>query len=241
MMRRFGLWLTIMLIFVGAIQAQDDTLSFETVELSASDDLTLIADYYTPDDMTDSAPAVILLHMLNSNRQAYEPLIPSLVDAGYVVLNVDMRGHGDTGGSNDWDLAIEDTQLWFNWLREQEIVDDSQIAIIGASIGSNVALIACDNDSDCVTAIALSPGIDYRGVQPADSIANGLNTLLIASHSDGQSASAIRQFFADATGYVSTRMYLGSAHGTRLFRNELDSVSGAILDWLDEQFSAVAM
>ncbi|MGB7341566.1 MAG: alpha/beta fold hydrolase [Phototrophicaceae bacterium] len=235
-MRRLALILIMMLLLVFVATAQEDVPVFETVELDAADDLTLVADYYLPPVMvTDDAPAVILLHMLGGRRGDYDPLIPALLDAGFVVLNVDLRGHGATGGAQDWDLALDDTQLWFDWLGEQEIV--SQVGIIGASIGSNVALLACDNDTDCVTTVALSPGIDYRGVMPADALINGLNALLIASHNDRASATAVRSFFSEATGYVSTRLYLGNAHGTRLFANQLESVSDAIVAWLDEQFT----
>jgi len=228
----------LLFIFVMPVFAQDDP-AFETVEIAASDELALIGDYYLPENVDGEAPAVLLLHMLGSERSAYDPLIPYLLDAGYVILNVDMRGHGATGGSRDWDLAIDDAQLWFDWLREQETVDDARVAVIGASIGSNVALIACGNDEACVTAVALSPGEDYRGVMPGDAVANGLNAFLIAAHGDRASAEAIQAFFSDATGYVNARLYPGSAHGTRLFNDSLDSVAGAIIDWLDEQFDAV--
>lgn len=235
-MRHFLAILFVFLLIFPAF-AQDD--NFETVEIAASDGLALIADYYLPENAEGEAPAVILLHMLRGQHSDYEPLIPALLDAGYIVLNVDIRGHGATGGSDDWDLAIEDTQVWFDWLREQSAVDASRVAIIGASIGSNVALIACDNDADCVTAVALSPGEDYRGVMPGDAVANGVTAFLIAAHGDSGSASSIRAFFSDATAYVNARLYPGNAHGTRLFDNELDSVSGAIINWLDEQFAAV--
>ena len=121
--------------------AQDD-LNFETVSVSASDDLMLVGDLYTPETLSEAGnPTVILFHMLGGQRSAYDPLIPDLIESGYVVLNADMRGHGATGGSQTWDLTIEDVQVWLDWLREQDAVSDSQIAIIGGSIGSNVALI----------------------------------------------------------------------------------------------------
>ena len=218
--------------------AQDD-LQFETVDLIADDGTMLIGDYHVPvgaDDM--ELPAVLLMHMFNSNRSAYDPIIQTLVESGYVVLNVDLRGHGDSGGSRDWDLAIDDVQLWIYWLREQEAVQDLSVSIVGASVGSNLAIIGCANDADCVTAIALSPGIDYFGLRPEASVINGLSersVLLVASHDDRTSANAIRQMFRNATGDVVARMYMGGAHGTQLFDNELTSVTNLILNWLDEQ------
>jgi len=209
------------------------------VSIEASDGLTLVGDFIVPDGLEGDAPAVLLLHMLGSNRSAYEPLLPYLADAGFIVLNVDMRGHGATGGAKDWNLTEDDTQLWLDWLREQDGVDGARVAIIGASIGSNMALIACANDEACVTAVALSPGTDYRGVMPGDAVKSGISALLIASHGDSYAADSIREFFATGTGYLAARMYEGSAHGTNLFQNSLDSVGNAIISWLDEQFADV--
>lgn len=237
-MRKY-LLLLLIAVLVFPVIAQGEALSFETIEVPATDERMLIGDFYVPDELDAPAPALLLMHMYRGRRSDYTPLIPALLDAGYIVLTVDLRGHGATGGSIDWDLAIEDTQLWLDWLREQEAVDGSRLATIGGSIGSNLALVGCANDEECVTAVALSPGEDYFGVMPSDSLVEGLNALLIAAHEDRESADSIRTFFNDATGYVSARMYLGDAHGTRLFNNQLESVSNAIITWLDEQFSAV--
>jgi len=235
--------LLFMVLFLFTIpNAAQDIPTPETVTISASDDLELVGDFYTPAEVEDDAPAVLLLHMLRSRRSAYEPLIPYLLDAGYSVLNVDMRGHGETGGGQDWELAEEDVQRWLNWLRQQEGVADDQIAIIGASVGSNLALVGCANDEACVTAIALSPGLDYRGIEPESAVTEGLadrSALLIASHQDTFSADSVIVMFGDSTGNIAARLYDGRAHGTALFDNELDSISNTIVSWLDEQFAAV--
>lgn len=210
----------------------------ETIHVDASDGLVLVGDVYHPESSPESgSPALLLLHMLGSNRQAYDPLIPDLVDNGYVVLNVDMRGHGDTGGARNWDLTLEDTQLWLDWLRSVDRVDPAKVAIIGGSIGSNVALMACAADADCVTAIALSPGLDYDGVQPETAVTDGLSdrsALLIASHGDRYSADSVGQMFVGAKGTIAARLYAGNSHGTNLFRTDYASIRTVILAWLDE-------
>ena len=162
-----------------------------------------------------------MLHMLNSNRAAYEPLIPNLHAAGYSLLNIDMRGHGDSGGAQVWDATIADIQSWVGWLEEGGHLGEAGLAVLGASIGSNVALISCAETEACRGAIALSPGLDYRGVQPADALVEGLadrSALLVAAHGDGYSADSVRQLFLNAAGDVTARLYPGRAHGTRLFR-----------------------
>lgn len=207
----------------------------QTITLERAD-AALIADFYPAAD----APVIMLLHMLNSNRSAYAPLIPDLREAGYGVLNIDMRGHGESGGTRDWDLAINDVALgWVGWLAENNHVNESGLAIIGGSIGANVALISCAHVEDCRGAIALSPGLDYRGVKPESALVDGLAdraALLVASQNDASSSTAIRQMFLKAKSDVSARIYRGRAHGTRLFDSEYESVSRLMLGWLDELF-----
>ena len=52
--------------------AQNDP-QFETITLERPHSATLIADFHPA---ADSAPVILLLHMLNSNRSAYDPLVP---------------------------------------------------------------------------------------------------------------------------------------------------------------------
>ena len=171
---------------------------------------------------------LILLHMLNSRRSAWDPLIPDLQAAGYAILNVDMRGHGDSDGAQDWDAIIADMAAWVDWLAENEHSSEAGLAFIGGSIGANVALISCAESDACRGAVALSPGLDYRGVKPEPALVDGLAermALLVASQADASSSTAIRQMFLNAKGDVSARIYPGRAHGTRLFDSRYQSVS----------------
>jgi len=239
-------WFKVLLIwcvvaFISLNVVAQDELIFETVSVTASDDLNLIGDLYVPDDVADTGnPTVLLFHMLGGSRGEFNRLLPDLLDAGYVILNADLRGHGETGGDQVWDLTITDVQVWLDWLREQDAVDGSRIVIIGGSIGSNVALMGCAIDADCVGTIALSPGLDYRGVQPETAVLEGLlerAVLLVASHSDGYSAETVEQWFMNTRGDVSARIYQGGGHGTNLFRSKYESVSHLILSWLAEHLA----
>lgn len=201
-------------------------------------DANLTADFHPAQG---DAPVILLLHMLNSNRAAWQPLIPDLLGAGYALLNIDMRGHGDSSGAQDWDEIINDVAGWVGWLGENEHIGESDLAIIGGSIGANVALISCAQLEQCRGAIALSPGLDYRGVKPEAALVDGLAdrmALLVAAQADRASATAIRQMFLNAKGDVSARMFRGRAHGTRLFDSAYDSVSRLILGWLADLFAS---
>lgn len=231
--------------FVPALAQDVPAAKPEEATVTAADGLVLEGDLYRPATIPEEgAPALLLMHQYRSSRRGYTAAIPEFVAAGYVVLVIDLRGHGATGGSTDWDAARTDTQAWLTWLREQEGVRDNAIAIIGASIGANMALIGCADDPQCVTAIALSPGLDYFGVQPLAAVVEGLadrSALLIAGHRDDPSDDAIRTMFAEAKGKVAAEMFAGGTHGTGYFATKRDreATMGLILAWLDQEFAVI--
>ncbi|MCY4539067.1 MAG: alpha/beta fold hydrolase [Chloroflexi bacterium] len=225
-------------LFLSFIITAQDLPTSETITRQSADDIALVADFYAA---PEGAPVIVALHMLNSARAAYAPIIPDLQGAGYALLNVDMRGHGQSGGSRDWEAAIADVADWISWLDGEGHLGDGGLAIMGASIGANVAIISCADSAVCVGAIGLSPGLDYRGVTPEAALVDGLadrSALLVAAVADSSSATAIRQMFHNAKGDVTARMYRGRAHGTRLFDSDYDSLSGLITFWLKEQFQS---
>lgn len=236
----FAVVLVLIAPLMPATFAQDGSpeTSAEAVTIEASDGLQLQGDFYLPES-EEPVPGVILMHMLGSLRSAWRPLIPVLVDEyNFAVLNIDLRGHGETGGERDWTLAETDVQTAIDWLREQEGVDPGRISLVGASIGSNLAIRGWANDAEIATVVALSPGLDYRGVTTEDAVANNPERpiMLVASRDDIFSADSVNQLYAVTEGYTQLRMYAGSRHGTNLFNDEdiRDYLTTAIAAWLAE-------
>ncbi len=208
----------------------------EVVELAASDGATLAGDYYPAEG--EARPAVLLLHQNSSSRAAWAPLVSPLLAAGYDVLAVDLRGFGDSGRTTNWALAQEDVTGWLDWLRGQEGVRPEAVSIVGASIGSNLALIGCADDEACVTAVALSPGLNYFNVMPETAVTEGLrerSALLIAAQADRESSTAVKQMATNARGEIGLQLFTGSTHGTSMLSSPKlrDRVIELIVDWLD--------
>lgn len=244
------------------IQAQSDTPPKpQSVQVKASDGLTLRGDFYAllPDAVPKSgAPAVLLLHDLNGNRADNVPLVKPLLQEGYHVLAVDLRGFGETGGKPDWETAVSDAQLWLNWLKQQPGVHPRELTIIGEGIGANLALIVCGGDPSCATSVALSPGlvdcdkrdcqtdiatlgkpaVDYFVTASKAALTNGLprhSMLLVASQMDSNAKSSINQIVALAQTEVGVRLLPKEARGKDFLYGALGTrVITLIAAWLNE-------
>lgn len=205
------------------------------IEIEAEDGLSLVGTFYAPDGQSSPAPGVILLHMLWSDRSTWENFAMQLHEAGYAVLAMDFRGHGETGGDVDWDKAVADVQSTWDYLEEIQAVDNERRAIVGASIGANVALSAAALEPTVRTVILLSPGGDYAGVKTHDPmIAYGERSVLIAaSEQDSYAADSSLRLEGLAAGKAELIMYPGSGHGTIMLEREPD-LPDLIISWLDD-------
>ncbi len=181
----------------------------------------------------DPRPGVLLLHMLGSNRFSWEPLIDTLVARGYVTLAIDLRGHGDTGGDADWELARADVAAALDYLKSHDGVDATRLAVVGASIGANLALVLAAERPDVGAVVALSPGLDYRGVktEPAAEGLSGRAVWLVASTGDGYAADSVATLGGEIADAVVTVMP-GKAHGTAMLAADA-GMEGRIAEFLD--------
>ena len=214
---------------------KESTTDAKIVEIQADDGLSLVGTFYEPDDENSPVPGVILLHMLWGDRSAWENFANQLSDAGYAVLAMDFRGHGETGGEVDWDKAVQDVEKILVYLKEMESVDKQRMVIIGASIGANVALTAAAFEPDVSTVVLLSPGGNYAGIKTRDPmLAYGERPVLIAaSDEDTYAAESSVRLEELAAGEAELIMYEGSGHGTVMLDREPD-LPELIIAWLDD-------
>ena len=104
------------------------------------------------------APAVLAMHGWGSNASSLWPVVQPLVDAGMDVLLLDARCHGDSDGESFTSLPrfAEDIGAGLAWLRAQEGVDATRLALVGHSVGAAAALLAAARQPEsngCVRAI----------------------------------------------------------------------------------------
>jgi dienelactone hydrolase len=205
-------------------------------EIEAADGLQLIGTFYAPVDFEPPWPGVILLHMLWSDRTAWDEYALQLAGSGYAVFALDMRGHGETGGEIDWDLAALDLQQVWDNLAERPDIDPARMGIIGASIGANMALVGGANEPDARTVVLLSPGLSYAGVETKEAMVTfGERPVFIAaSQEDTYAADSSRKLHEIAVGEaMRLEMFQDAGHGIFMLENEPE-LGGQIIEWLME-------
>ena len=206
----------------------------EAVSLRAADGTALAAAWYPP---ARPAPAIVLVHMLTRSHREWDVAAQALNAAGFAVLALDLRGHGDSSGSYASALGSmqQDVQAAIEWAKLRPEVLPGHLGIAGASLGASLAVIAAAADPAVRSVVLLSPGGDYRGVRCEASMRKfaerGGAAMLVASTGDPYAARTARQFAAMGSGLRDLRIVDGSnAHGTRLLDAGTDLLT-ALVDW----------
>ncbi len=198
----------------------------QAVEITAADGKTLYASYYAA---AGDGKAVILLHQLYTTRDSWTPLIEPLLNAGFDVLAVDLRGYGQTRGKINWKAAQQDTLDWAAWLVSQPGV--TGLLLVGSSMGSNLALVGCAGISECTAAVAISPSLNYFGVKTSDAMQAGFPALIVYAEQDRYPKADVPGMLELGAGHTDLIHFSGRTHGMDLFAEHAD-LAGSIVTWL---------
>jgi len=193
------------------------------IKISTEDQVVLAATVYE----TVSEKAVILVHMLGNNRQSWKDLALYIQKNGYNVLAIDLRGHGQSLEKNkqrisyisfaeqDFQDMLKDIKAAKEFLQKQGA---SEISIVGASIGANLAMIYASQDKDIQKIVALSPGLNFKGLKPQDPAKKiTIPVLIVAAEDDQYSAMSARTLEAVIHSDKELKIYDKADHGTRMF------------------------
>ncbi len=225
----------------------------KTVNFQTKDNVKIVGDFYpVRSDASNgvydakSKKSVLLLHILPGNRGDFDEFAEFLWQKGYNVLNIDERGHGDSEAwpeemgswqeftQADYDKMIYDVEAAVQWLENK--IPGTKIALVGGSIGANIAMIFGAKYQP-KTIIALSPGINYRGIKTEIAARNyRQNLLLVASYDDAYAfESAEKLFEISKASNKEFIKYENAGHGTRMFYTEPE-LKQRILDFLAKNF-----
>lgn len=225
----------------------------ERVTLKTQDGITLVGDYYAP--AGSSAKGLLLLHMMPAVRQSWQAFAEILETAGWQVLAIDLRGHGESAGGPDGYKQFSDAEHQASRLDVEAGAEflkstlrlgsgqEGTLSLGGASIGANLALQFLAGHPEAKAAFLLSPGLNYRGVvteSAAKSLAPGQAVYYAASADDAASADAVGSLFAIAPAGVKkdAKIFKTAGHGTTIFKHE-PTFMNEIAAWLDTRWQKV--
>lgn len=221
----------------------------KAINFQTKDGVKIAGDFFPAKDgsaLGGEVKSVLLLHILPGSRQDLNEFAELLWKNGYNVLNIDERGHGESeawsGEEGSWqefvqadfDKMIYDVEAAADWLKNK--IPETKLAVIGGSIGANLALLYGAKAQPKIV-VALSPGINYRGIKTEIASRNFRKNLLLAASKDDSYSfeSCERLFELSAAAKKEFIRYEDAGHGTRMFNSEPE-LKQKILDFLSGNF-----
>jgi len=218
------------------------------VTFNTTDQVTIVGDYFQAD--LPIGHTILALHMMPADKSSWREFAQSATSAGYNLLAIDLRGHGQSAKQQNHQLdyqkftdeqhqdSIKDVEASIEYLRQQG-TDIQRLSVIGASFGANLALQFLQANQDLFTGVLISPGLNYRGIETgkfAKTLSSSQSVLLIAGEQDTQTQKTINQLPGLIPGKTTILTYPTKAHGTNLFK-EHPKLIIRILNWLNSELT----
>lgn len=193
-------------------------------------------------------PLVILLHSLSSSRWEWKEYPRHLLNAGYAVLAIDMRGHGESVYKGktlnvwrqfddaSWQKLADDPQVFLDHIAQQpdfNMVNTHSVGIIGASLGANVGVNYASKHPQTVKALVLlSPGLEYHGIETFTPLTHYENPVyFLASSDDAYSADSVKRLYKFALGKKKIKIFEDLGHGVDMMAKNPD-LGKDMRDWM---------
>lgn len=214
---------------------------------------------YGPADLAEPHPVVILLHDISGEKGSWltgTDLFVELLERGYLVVAIDLRGYGETPLPDDrqvpllldLETSFLDVHAVLTWLLGHPGADASRVALIGDGSGGNVAYVSMGVFPDLIdTAVSLSPGLWERTSLSPVVIGEGLDPfgprsiLYMVGTDDVLTGDGVslsypdfsRALAATTAEPTSVLTFPSDAHGVELI-NGAPGAMDSLLRWLDD-------
>lgn len=202
--RRNALWLAIALALclisaIGAslVQTAGGHVAVKDLRWETSSGETLSALLFKPDTATadDKAPAIVLSHGWWNNREMQDANYVELARRGYVVVSIDMYGHGNSEPLANADIPVNGTGMYdaVKLVADLPYVDTDRIGVTGHSNGARAANYSVVADNEAPTPLISSVLLVDNEAFYAD--ADGAYTNIYGGRDVGLVADQYDEFF----------------------------------------------
>jgi len=144
-------------LIAGMVQNDFGSIDVDYIRIIDENGQAVTGKLYRPVTATDStpAPAVLLLHGMNNDKDTEGPAALELARHGIIALALDEISHGDSDRVIDimgYFTGIFDSTLGGNaayqWLKSLSFVDETQTGLVGHSMGAGTASAIAEANPD---------------------------------------------------------------------------------------------
>jgi pimeloyl-ACP methyl ester carboxylesterase len=235
--------------FITCAPASADTF-WQKTTWTTSDGVQLVGLYHPA--RRPEAYTWVFLHGLGSVKEEWVPFARKLTPSGVGVFLYDARGHNESthrtngqtisykdwtsaGPGSPWTAMPEDLASAVKLLHRQYGVPEKRVAVGGASVGANVALVYASEHPEISALILLSAGVEYAGLNIEKSWHQLRSRPVFAAASPQDAyAYATMRYLAQQRPDIPLRVAEGPGgeHGVNMFKDQV--LTKKLLDWIGQ-------
>ncbi|MCD9854246.1 alpha/beta hydrolase [Epilithonimonas sp. JDS] len=102
---------------------------------------------------------IVFFHGAAGNISTYQYITKPLVEDGFQVVMVDVRGYGKSTGKPTHLNVAEDAQKMFDYLLTRKDIQNTKIYLYGASLGSQIATYLAKENSTKISGLIVDGGM----------------------------------------------------------------------------------
>lgn len=201
--------------------------SVEKINLTTADGQKISANFYA---VPGARGWLIFVHMMPAAKESWDSFARDMQKNGYAGIAMDLRGHGESQSGPDGykkfsdaetESSIIDLESAWDFLKSKNAAPE-KTAVIGSSIGANLALQFLAIHPDMGKGILLSAGLNYHGVK-TEAVAGKLNpaqsVMLAASKDDGADAAENKTLYGALPEKMNKHLIIfeKGGHGNSMF------------------------
>ena len=249
-MKRIILILTFFLLFLNPVLAASVVKKDISVQSVDGFSIKAVLEYPKVKKQKEF-PTVVLLHSLGYSSEWWETLPKELLDSGYAVLRIDLRGHGRSVYNSklvrtSWKSMTnsayakypDDVVKVIDYVKTENTkkIFFNNYAIVGADIGASTAVLAADKISyKPKTIVMLSPVVKTKGLFIPVKMANlsNIDILAISGTDDVSGAESAEYLKKFAQAAFMTYTSEAKSTGMIMLKNDT-SLAKIITSWINE-------